>query len=89
LSRCRFHSRRDGNGRHRFWIEIILASFTGILSVITLAWPEWIEFAFGWDLDQHNGSAEWMITGGLLIVTVAIFAMAAAEWRRTQVAESS
>ena len=75
--------------RHRFWVETVLASVTGILCVVTPIWPDWIEAISGWDPDQHDGSVEWMIAGGLLIVTATIFAMAASEWRRTPIADPS
>jgi hypothetical protein len=71
------------NLRRRFWAEAALASAAGILCLITPIWPDWIEFLFGWDPDQHDGSAEWMIALGLLIVAAMISAVAAGEWRRT------
>jgi hypothetical protein len=72
-----------------FWLETVLTLVTGILFVITPVWPDWIEVVPGWDPDRHNGSLEWTIAGGLLIVTVAMFAVAANEWRRAPVAEPS
>ncbi len=67
----------------RFWIEIGLASITGLLAVITPVLPDWIEFVSGWDSDQHDGSVERLIVVGLFLVTAAILALAAIEWRRT------
>ena len=67
----------------RFWIEIGLASISGLLAVITPVFPEWIEFVSGWDPDQHDGSVERLIVVGLFLVTAAILALAAIEWRRT------
>ncbi len=67
----------------RFWIEIGLASITGLLAVITPVFPDWIEFVSGWDPDQHDGSVERLIVVGLFLVTAAILALAAIEWRRT------
>ena len=75
--------------RRRFWVETVLASLTGALCVITPIWPDWIEAISGWDPDQHSGSVEWMIAGGLLIVTATISAVAASEWRRTPIMEPS
>ena len=71
------------NLRLRFWIEIGLASLTGILALITPVFPDWIEVVSGWDPDQHDGSVERLIVFGLFLATVAIFAVAAFEWRRT------
>ena len=75
------------NLRRRFWVEAGLASVAGILCLITPIWPDWIEIVSGWDPDQHDGSVEWMIALGLLIVALAIFAAAAGEWRKTPVAK--
>jgi hypothetical protein len=75
--------------RRRFWIEMVLGSIGGILCVITPIWPDWIEILTGWDPDRHDGSVEWLISGGLLIVTAILLGLAAVEWRRTSVAASS
>jgi hypothetical protein len=64
---------------------VAAASTAGILSVITPIWPDWIEILSGWDPDQHDGTAEWMIALGLLVVALAMFAAAASEWRRAPV----
>ena len=67
----------------RFWVEVILAAFTGLLAVITPIMPDWIEVISGWDPDQHDGSVERAIVLALCILTLAIAALAAREWRRT------
>jgi uncharacterized membrane protein len=77
------------NFRPLFWIEIGLAAITGLLALITPIFPDWIEFVSGWDPDQHNGSAEWMIVVGLFVVTVVMVALAAIEWRRTTATAST
>jgi hypothetical protein len=69
--------------RRRFWIEVVLASLTGLLALITPIFPDWIELISGWDPDQHDGSVESFIVIGLFIVTLVIFGLALAEWRRT------
>jgi hypothetical protein len=74
--------------RPLFWVEAGLAAITGLLALITPIFPDWIEFVSGWDPDQHDGSVERMIVVGLLVVTVAMVALAAIEWRRTQVSAS-
>ncbi len=71
------------NFRPLFWIEVGLAAVTGLLALITPVFPDWIEAVSGWDPDQHDGSVEWMIVIGLFVVTVALIAAAALEWRRT------
>jgi len=77
------------NVRHRVWFEIGLASVTGFLAILTPVFPYWIEFVSGWDPDQHDGSIERLIVTGLFLVTVAVFALAAVEWRRAPVEASS
>jgi hypothetical protein len=76
------------NYRLRFWAEIGVASFTGLLGLITPIFPDWIELVSGWDPDQHDGSVERMIVVGLCLASIALFSLAAVEWRRTAPAES-
>ncbi|MBV8103912.1 MAG: hypothetical protein JO223_04670 [Hyphomicrobiales bacterium] len=76
------------NLSRRFWSEIVLASFTGLLGLITPVFPDWIEAVSGWDPDQHDGSVERMIVVGLCFLSIAIFSLAAVEWRRAALAES-
>ncbi len=71
-----------------FWLEMSLASITGILFVITLIWRDWAEIIFNIDPDQGNGSFEWMIVGGLLLVTLVLFSLAGYEWRKARLAVS-
>ena len=49
------------NFRRRFWAELSLASFTGLLALVTPIFPDWIELVSGWDPDQHDGSVERLI----------------------------
>ena len=70
--------------RLRFWLEMGLAVITGILSVITFVWNEWIEIIFHVDPDSGNGSLEWLIVGTLLVITLVLFFLARYEWRRTR-----
>jgi hypothetical protein len=35
--------------RRRFWIEMAIASLTGLLALITPIFPDWIELISGWD----------------------------------------
>jgi hypothetical protein len=75
------------NYRPRFWAEIGLAAFTGVLALITPIFPDWIEFVSGWDPDQHDGSVERMIVVGLCLASFAFFSLAAVEWRRAAPAD--
>jgi hypothetical protein len=69
--------------RLRFWVEAGLASATGSVCLLTLAWRDWIEGVFGIDLDQHSGFLEWGVVLALLTATVVVAMLARAEWRRS------
>lgn len=68
----------------RFWIEAGLAALAGFLFLLTLVWRDWLEEVFGWDPDHHNGSVEWIIVGGLLVITLLLSGAARLEWQRTR-----
>ena len=74
--------------RYRFWLESTLGSITGIVTVVTLFWHDWIEVIFRVDPDKGIGSAEWLVVVLLLLVTVTLAVAALIEWRQTQVAEA-
>lgn len=75
--------------RLRFWLEIGMATVTGILFVITLIWRDWIEIVFNVSLDNGSGSFEWSIVGVLLVLTIALSVLARYEWRRAQATMST
>ena len=77
------------NMRRLFWVETGLAAIAGLLALITPIFPDWIEFVSWWDPDQHDGSVEWMIAVGLLVVALVLSAAATIEWRRNPAATSS
>jgi hypothetical protein len=62
---------------------------TGVLALITPIFPDWIEFLSGWNPDQHDGSVERLIVVGLFLISVAMFMLAAVEWRRMAASESA
>ena len=74
--------------RRRFWLETSIAIGTGILFLITLVWNNWIEIVFGVDLDNNNGTLEWLMVGVLLVVTITLFSLASYEWRRARISIS-
>ena len=74
--------------RRRFWIETAAASVAVVLFLLTLVWSDWIEIVFGWDPDQHSGTVEWAIVGGLLVIAAVLLGVVRAEWRRTQAASA-
>jgi hypothetical protein len=71
--------------RPRFWITLSLATITGLLCLITLIWPDWIEAISGWDPDQHGGLVEWIVVGWLTWITATGYMLAWIEWRRSPV----
>jgi hypothetical protein len=66
----------------RAQLETAGALFAGILGILTIFWHDWIEALTGWDPDQHNGSAEWLIVAGLLVIAVAMGTVARRHWRQ-------
>ena len=75
----------DRRVRARFWVEAALAALTGALFVLTLFWRDWIE-AFGFNLDHHNGTVEWLMVAALLVLCVVFSFSARLEWRRATIA---
>ncbi|WP_405358730.1 ABC transporter permease [Kitasatospora sp. NBC_00085] len=76
-----FHS--ESPVRPLFWLEIALGSLSGLLFLVTLVWPDWIELLLGLDPDAGSGAAEWLIVATTATVTVACAVGARTEWRRT------
>ncbi|MFF8378410.1 ABC transporter permease [Streptomyces sp. NPDC015661] len=70
------------NVRLRGRIEAIAASLSGLLFLLTVVWPDWIERVFEVDPDQHSGALEWVIVGVALCATVIFSLLARAEYRR-------
>jgi hypothetical protein len=71
--------------RPRFWITLSLATITGLLCLITLILPDWIEAISGWDPDQHGGLVEWIVMGSLAWITATGYMLAWIEWRHSPV----
>lgn len=67
------------------WLEAGLGLLTGVLFLLTLAVPDWLE-AIGIDPDGGDGSVERLIVGGLALLTVALFSLASYQWGRAQAA---
>lgn len=72
--------------RIRFWFEAVTGALAGLLGLLTLGWRDWIEAVFGVDPDQHNGTVEWVIVAGLLVVALALGGLAAIDRRRLAMA---
>jgi lysylphosphatidylglycerol synthetase-like protein (DUF2156 family) len=65
-----------------FWVELALAVISTLLTVLTMAWPDWIERLFDVDPDAGSGSSEWGITLAFIVATVALAALTGRTWRR-------
>jgi hypothetical protein len=68
--------------RRRFWWEAGLAGLTGLLLLLTLITPQWIEVLFEAEPDGGSGALEWAIVGTLAIVTAGLSLTAWFEGRR-------
>jgi hypothetical protein len=75
--------------RWRLWLEAALAVGTGVLGVLTLFWHDWIETVFGVDPDHGNGSLEWIIAFGLLVIAIAFSVALRRDLRRAESSETS
>jgi undecaprenyl pyrophosphate phosphatase UppP len=65
----------------RVGLETGVAALAGLLGIVTIFWHDWIEALTGWDPDNHNGSFEWLIIVGLLVVAIALGIAARRHWR--------
>lgn len=67
----------------RFWVNAALGTLAAVLAVGTLAWPHWIELAFGVDPDGNTGWLEWAIVAAAAVASAVFSAVARIDWRRT------
>jgi hypothetical protein len=67
--------------RIRVGLETVIAALAGLLGIVTIFWHDWIEALTGSDPDAHNGSFEWLIVAGLLVVAVSLGIAARRHWR--------
>ncbi len=62
----------------RAWLELVTGALAGTLAVVTAAWGNWIELAFGVDPDHGSGALEWAIVAAAAAVCLAL--MLAVRW---------
>ena len=67
-----------GRTRRGRLLVSIVASLTTVLTLITLAVPDWIEGITGADPDRGNGSLEWLVVLALAATSAGLWAVA---WR--------
>ncbi len=70
----------------RFWFEAITGAIGLALFILTLFSREWIEELTGWDPDNGNGSAEILLTVGLLAIAAISFFAARRDYVRAATA---
>ncbi|MGW0765649.1 ABC transporter permease [Streptomyces sp. NPDC002676] len=70
------------NMRTRGRLEAIAACVSGLLFLVTLVWPDWIERVFGVDPDAHSGAVEWAVVALALCATIVFSLLARGEYRR-------
>src|ERR1051326_2440338 len=61
-----FTRRVAGSRRRQVAIDLILATVSGALFVLTLTVPDWIEAVFGIDPDGGNGALEFLLAATFL-----------------------
>jgi hypothetical protein len=63
----------DRHGRGKQWVLNTTIAVGGILCLMTLVWPDWIEAIFGLDPDGGDGSVErWIARGVALAALTAV-----------------
>ncbi|MER6025815.1 ABC transporter permease [Streptomyces sp. NPDC001851] len=72
------------NMRARGRLEAIAACVSGVLFLVTLVWPDWIERAFGIDPDAHSGAVEWAVVAVALCATIVFSLLARGTYRRAR-----
>ncbi len=65
----------------RLWIEAGACAVSGLVLVLTVAWPDWIELVFGLDPDASSGALEWGIAVAAAAATTAFLLLARRDWR--------
>lgn len=64
----------------RFTIEAVLAAASGVLAVLAVLWPTWLE-SIGFDLDGGDSGAEWAIPTVLAVIAVVLTGAARRHWK--------
>jgi len=70
-----------GPSKFRAALESAIALSAGSLGLVTVFWHDWIETLTGWNPDQHNGAAEWLIVAVLLTAAAIAGLAARRSWR--------
>lgn len=65
----------------RLWIETGACALSGLVFLLTVAWPDWIELVFGFDPDRSSGALEWGVVLAAAASTTAFLLLARRDWR--------
>ena len=76
----------NGISRIRVWMPGGIAAVIGLVTLLALRAPDWIEALCGWDPDRRDGSLERLIVIGLCGMTALSALLAARQWRRDRTA---
>ena len=76
-------------GTLRIRLEVILGVTAGLVSVVTLLWPDWIEAVTGASPDGGDGTLEWVVVGACALVSGALLVLARTELRHARAAAAS
>jgi hypothetical protein len=75
--------------RKRLWVALAAASASGVMSIVTICYPDWIEFLTGIDPDHQDGSFEWVIAAAFFAGAVSAANVARGEWQRYQLSAAA
>lgn len=73
----------------RLGLQAALTALFGVLAVLTLVKPDWIEWAFKIDPDRGSGALEWVIVIVLAVGCVASGVATGITWRGLRPAPTS
>jgi hypothetical protein len=67
-------------------VETVSAGIFGVLAVVTMLWPTWIESITGLEPDAGSGVAEWAVVVVLAVAAVGAAALARRDYRNIKAA---
>jgi hypothetical protein len=78
-----------GSVSRRVRAEFGLTAVLAMMTVLTAAWPDWIEGLTGFDPDHGNGWAEWLLVLALAVLAIAAGLLARRDLLRVRAAGAS
>ena len=65
----------------RLRVEAGACAVSGLVLVLTVLWPDWIELVLGFDPDASSGALEWGIAVAAAAATATFLLLARRDWR--------